>query len=71
MENKEKTFDVDTIMDILYGEYTDPWENKGFVCAADGKKVISEGEIIRNNPEEENSLTRKRDYNSFWRKKNN
>lgn len=56
-----ESFDVGSVMDILYGERSGG--NVGqFICGADGKKVIREGEVIRD-PE------KPRDYTTFWRKK--
>lgn len=70
MGNREENFDVRSVMDILYGENPNNYfKHKGFASAVNGKKAIREEEIIRNTSEEENALTRKKDYTSFWRNK--
>lgn len=56
-----ESFDVRSVMDILYGGGSDDTSGK-FVCASDGKPATREGEVVRNS---ENT----KDYSSFWRKK--
>lgn len=58
---ENESFDVRSVMDILYGERSDGSGGQ-FICGADGKKAIREGEVIRYS--EDN-----KDYTSFWRKK--
>lgn len=59
MENE--SFEVTTVMDILYGERSDGSDGQ-FICGDDGKMAIQEGEVIRNAEDNHN-------YTSFWTKK--
>lgn len=57
---KTVSFDVKSVMDILYGE--EPNNTIGtFVCANDGKQAAGKDEVIHL-PKEN------RDYSTFWRK---
>lgn len=52
------SFDVKSVMDILYGEESvNP--DGAFICANDGKKIARDEEIIHL-PKEN------RDYSTFW-----
>lgn len=55
-----ESFDVDSVMDILYDDRSESSDGQ-FICGADGKKAIRESEVIRNK--------NNNDYTSFWRKK--
>lgn len=57
----ERTYDVGSVMDILYGGSPGRKYSK-FVCGSDGKKTIQECEIVCNT--EDNKK-----YPTFWRKK--
>lgn len=56
---QNESFDVRSVMDILYGEKSK--SSGGFIRGTDGKKAIQECEIIRND--------NNNGYTSFWRKK--
>lgn len=56
-----ESFDVESVMDILYGESPSSKYSQ-FISGDDGKKKIRDGEVIRNSEKD-------RDYTSFWRNK--
>lgn len=58
MEGK-KSFDVKSIMDVLYDEGSSRTDSR-FVYAEDGKQILQEDEVIHLDKKD-------RDYSSFWR----
>lgn len=61
IQAQEKTsFDVRSVMDILYGEESRSTDG-AFICADDGKQKALKAEVIQLPEEEKN-------YSSFWRK---
>lgn len=55
---KKVSFDVRSVMDILYGEGAANTDG-AFICANDGKRRAQDGEVIYLSDEEE-------DYSTFW-----
>lgn len=56
----EKSFDVKSIMDVLYDESSSRTDSR-FVFAEEGKQIAERDEVIHLDKEE-------KDYSSFWRK---
>lgn len=56
---KKVSFDVRSVMDILYGEGAADTDG-AFICANDGKKRAQDGEVIH--------LSNEEDYSTFWTK---
>lgn len=60
MEEKKISFDVNSVMNVLYN---DPiHKDSRFIFADEGKKKLREGEYI-------NSSKKDRNYSSFWKNK--
>lgn len=56
-----ESFDVESVMNIIYGESSES-KYSTFICGRDGKKAVREGEVITNKDKD-------RDYTTFWRRK--